>query len=97
MKSYLVLKDFTGTQDGLAPAEKCPAGSVKSLSDSLVAALGGTTGGYVREADVAAEEIAKAPPALANAVLDAIDEAHLETKITEPEETKPKTLTLKKK
>lgn len=54
MKDHLILKDFTGTHDGISPPEKFTAGEVRRLSASLVAALGGTDGGYVKEADVAA-------------------------------------------
>ena len=71
MKAYLILKGFDGSQDGIA-GESFDAGTTRLLSDSLVQALGGVNGGYVREAATAAKEIAKAPPALAEPVLDAI-------------------------
>ncbi len=71
MREYLILRSFTGSQNGI-DSESFEAGATRELSDSLVAALGGTNGGFVKEAGHAATEIANAPLALADAVLDAI-------------------------
>ena len=95
MKSYLILKSFTGSQNGI-DSESFVAGTTRHLSDSLVAALGGPAGGVIKPAEQAAAEIAKAPHALAEAVLESIEDAETppdpnarETKVTGPEETKP--------
>lgn len=71
MKAYLILRSFTGSQNGI-DSESFEAGTTRDLCDSLVRALGGATSGYVKEAGAAAAEIAKAPSALAEPVLDVI-------------------------
>jgi hypothetical protein len=108
MKQYLIMKDFNGTQGDNQPPALFKTGQVTHLSDSLVSALGGVKGEYVKDAETAAEEISKAPPELASDVIAAITEAATEdfksstaaeerdTKVVEPEETKSK-LTLRKK
>lgn len=121
MQEYLILRDFRGSQDGLCDAQAFAAGSVARLSDSLVAALGGVGGGFVRKAEVAAREIAAAPAELAEPVLQVMAEvaapvvgleepvpegdlAHdianpaeiRQTKVIEPEESKPERPAAKK-
>lgn len=71
MKTYLILRSFHGSQNGI-DSESFEAGTTRSLSDSLVAALGGVASGYVKESGAAAAEIANVPPVLAEPVLDAI-------------------------
>lgn len=75
MKPYLILKPFKGTQDGFGDGELFVAGTTRALSPSLVQALGGVNGGFVKDAEAVAEDIAQAHPALADAVLDAIADA----------------------
>lgn len=120
MKPYLILKSFTGSQDGIT-SEAFEAGTTRPLPESLVRALGGPNGGYIREAEQAAKEISAAPHELAVAVQDAIIEAEhpatasvdtskpeeersdpnpadsRETKVVQPEETKPATPAAKKR
>jgi hypothetical protein len=89
MKEYLILKGFTGSQDGLSDGVKFEAGQVAALSDSLVTALG--RGGHVKPVGEAAGEIAAAPALLADAVMEAVEGAAegRETKVAAPGETKP--------
>lgn len=94
MKDYLILKDFSGSQDGIA-CEEFISGTTRKLSDSLIDALGGPTSEYAKEAVKAAKEIAAAPTELADAVLDVVTDADeadpedREKKVTGPTETKP--------
>ena len=77
MKEHLILKDFYGSQDGI-DGESFVAGTTRMISDSLAQALGGSGGGYIREASEAARDIASATPELADAVKEAIADASAE-------------------
>jgi hypothetical protein len=98
MKTYLILRDFTGSHNSI-DSESFVAGTTRKLSDSLAAALGGTDGGFIKAGEDAKADIDAAPAELADAVLDAISDAESdssasdvesrETKVTGPDETKP--------
>jgi hypothetical protein len=98
MKPYHILKDFKGTQTGLGDGEHFAAGTTSMLSDHLAEVA--LKAGYVKPAEPDALEGGPHPEL--NADPDAPDELvegtadDRETKVTEPEETKPGKVKAKK-
>jgi hypothetical protein len=75
MKQHLILKDCTGSQSG-HDYHAFTAGTTAELSDDLARAF--VAEGWAKPVAEAAGDIAKAPPALAEAVLEAVAEAEIQ-------------------